>query len=126
MKEVEFDVNFTFLIIMLAIVLLAAIAGARINAYQFGVGAPAQTIVLIAFLILSMALLALAMLFPYLTFWVGNGATVIGLLKLFSQLYFYQYAREALLGIGTGMVIGETISTLLIIVGGVILILNRR
>lgn len=122
MKTVDVDLNFIFLILMLAIVLLAAITGfnvGRMTIDKSGIGLVAGQGI---FLFLCMALLALALLLPYLVYWVGHAAILLSGVKLASFVYIYIFKADFFTGISSSLLTAELISTMLILASGIILV----
>lgn len=124
MRQVDIDLNFIFLIMMLAIVLLAAITGFNVGKLSCDKGGMNLIIWQGAFLFLSMLLLALALLFPYLIYWIGHVAIILSGLKIASFVYLYLYHSAVIMGTSMSMLTGEIISTLLLLASGIILVKN--
>lgn len=122
MKTTDLDINFVFLIMILAIVLLSAITGFTIGRNACVSPSISKVIWDSTFLLLSMVLLALALLFPYMIHGVGHSAIILSLLKIASFVYYYTYDYSALLKNGAGILTGEILSTLLVLASGIILV----
>ena len=122
MKTTDLDINFVFLIMILAIVLLSAITGFSIGRNACVKESFSKLIWDSVFLLLSMVLLALALLFPYMIHGVGHAAIILSLLKIASFIYYYTYDYTALLRNGSGLFMGEILSTLLVLASGLILV----
>ena len=64
----------------------------------------------------------MALLWPYLVYWIGHAAAALAGIKIAYFVYMYIFSPEAVLSVGASMLTGEIISTLLILASGIILI----
>jgi len=125
MRTVDVDLNFILLIMMLAIVLLGAITGFNVGKMACDKSGAGLIVWQGLFLFLTMVLLALALLYPYMVYWIGHAAATLAGMKIAYFIYMYIFSPEAILGVGASMMTGEIISTLLILASGIILIKNN-
>ena len=123
MAQIDSDVNFSFLIMVLAIILIALLAGAKINEILFHKnGILTEALWQFLFIILLMLVLVFAIVRPYLSYELGHFSILVSGIKLGVMFWYYSNHKELFFILGTATVFAELVSTLLIIFSGVLLL----
>lgn len=127
MAEVDTDSNFAFLMIMLTIVLLSIIAGAKINEIVIHRnGVISEAIWQFVFVLMAMVILALAILMPYLSYELGHFSVLTGAIKLGVMFMYYNNDPGSFFNLGEEMVMGEAISAILLVISGTLLLKSSK
>jgi hypothetical protein len=123
MAQIDSDINFSFLLMVLAIVLVTLLAGAKINEIVIHRnGLITEALWQFAFIILLMLVIVFAILKPYLSYELGHFSVIVSGIKLGIMFWFYSYHPTSFFVLGQATVFAELISTLLIIASGVLLL----
>ena len=125
-ESVEMDTNFYYFIMILAMMLLAAIAGARINDMRYNPGSLFEIIWMILFLILMKLLFSFSIFKPYAFYRVGFFCIGLAILHLIMLGIIFLTTTVTLQERGTLVVVAELIAVLLIMIVGVFFILKGR
>ncbi len=121
MKEsVEMDTNFYYFIMTLAMMLLAAIIGARINDMKYHQGSLLEIIWMIIFILLMKGLLTFSIFTPYAFYRVGFFAIGLAILHMIMMSIIFAISRISFIDRGIFIVVAELIAILLIMTVGIL------